>query len=74
MLCSVWCLCKFLFLTQSFVFNILSSVNIWVPTGLAPFRGLMPLGRRNLVPIPPPAHPLGGGRIHLKISITNKLT
>jgi hypothetical protein len=31
-----------------------------VPTGLAPFRGLVPLGRRNLVPILPPAHPLGG--------------
>jgi hypothetical protein len=32
-----------------------------VPTGLTPFRGLVPLGRRNLVPILPPAHPLGGG-------------
>ena len=29
--------------------------------GLTPFRGLVPLGRRNLVPILPPAHPLGGG-------------
>ena len=33
-----------------------------VPAGLAPFRGLVPLGRRNLVPILLPAHPLGGGR------------
>jgi hypothetical protein len=32
-----------------------------VPAGLAPFRRLVPLGRRNLVPILPPAHPLGGG-------------
>ena len=30
-----------------------------VPVGLTPFRGLVPLGRRNLVPILPPAHPLG---------------
>jgi hypothetical protein len=30
-----------------------------VPAGLTPFRGL---GRRNLVPILLPAHPLGGGR------------
>ena len=29
-----------------------------VPAGLTPFRGL---GRRNLVPILPPAHPLWGG-------------
>ena len=29
-----------------------------VPAGLTPFRGLVPLGRRNLVPILPPAHPL----------------
>ena len=29
-----------------------------VPAGLAPFRRLVPLGRRNLVPILPPAHPL----------------
>jgi hypothetical protein len=29
-----------------------------VPVGLTPFRGL---GQRNLVPILPPAHPLGGG-------------
>ena len=33
----------------------------WVPAGLTPFRGLVPLGRRNLVPILPPAHPLWGG-------------
>ena len=32
-----------------------------VPAGLTPFRGLVPLGRRNLVPILPPAHSLGGG-------------
>jgi hypothetical protein len=32
-----------------------------VPAGLAPFRGLVPLGQRNLVPILPPTHPLGGG-------------
>ena len=30
--------------------------------GVPPFRGLVPLGRRNLVPILPPAHPLGGGQ------------
>ena len=29
--------------------------------GFPPFRGLVPLGRRNLVPVLPPAHPLGGG-------------
>ena len=29
-----------------------------VPAGLTPFRGLVPLGQRNLVPILPPAHPL----------------
>jgi hypothetical protein len=29
-----------------------------VPAGLAPFRELVPLGRRNMVPILPPAHPL----------------
>jgi hypothetical protein len=34
-----------------------------VPVGLAPFRGLVHLGRRNLVPILLPAHPLGGGPI-----------
>jgi len=38
-----------------------------VPAGLAPFRGLVPLGRRNLVPTLPPAHPLGGGQNSLKI-------
>ena len=32
-----------------------------VPAGLTPFRGLVPPGRRNLVPILPPAHLLGGG-------------
>ena len=32
-----------------------------VPAGLTPIRGLVPLGRRNLVPILPPAQPLGGG-------------
>jgi hypothetical protein len=32
-----------------------------VPAGLTPFRGLVPLGWRNLVPILPPAHPLWGG-------------
>ena len=32
-----------------------------VSAGLAPFRRLVSLGRRNLVPILPPAHPLGGG-------------
>ena len=32
-----------------------------VPAGLTPFRGLVSLGRRNLVPILPPAHPLWGG-------------
>jgi hypothetical protein len=29
-----------------------------VPARLTPFRGLVPLGRRNLVPILPPEHPL----------------
>jgi hypothetical protein len=29
-----------------------------VPVGLVPFRELVPLGRRNRVPILPPAHPL----------------
>jgi hypothetical protein len=28
--------------------------------GFPSFRGLVPLGRRNMVPILPPAHPLGG--------------
>ena len=32
-----------------------------VPARLAPFRGLVPLERRNLAHILPPAHPLGGG-------------
>jgi hypothetical protein len=32
-----------------------------VPVGLTPFRGL---GQRNLVPILPPAHPMGGGQDH----------
>jgi hypothetical protein len=32
-----------------------------VPAGLTPFRGLVPLGWRNLVPILPPEHPLWGG-------------
>jgi hypothetical protein len=36
-----------------------------VPAGLTPFRGLVPLGRRNLVPILPPAHPLGGGWLYI---------
>jgi hypothetical protein len=31
-----------------------------VPAGLTPCRGLVPLGRRNLVPILPSAHSLGG--------------
>jgi hypothetical protein len=34
-----------------------------VPAGLTPFRGL---GRRNLVPILPPAHPLGRGQFVCK--------
>jgi hypothetical protein len=32
-----------------------------VPAGLVPLKGLVLLGRRNLVPILPPAHLLGGG-------------
>ena len=32
-----------------------------VPVGFASFRGLVPLGWGNLVPILPPAHPLEGG-------------
>ena len=31
------------------------------PQGWPPFRGLVPLGRRNLVPILPPPHPPWGG-------------
>ena len=38
-----------------------SSRSHFYTPGLSPFRGLVPLGRRNLVPILPPAHPLGGG-------------
>ena len=38
-----------------------SSWSHFYPAGLAPFRGLVPLGWRNLVPILPMAHPLGGG-------------
>ena len=34
--------------------------------GLTPFRGLVPLGRRNLVPILPPAHTLGGGWVRIE--------
>jgi hypothetical protein len=34
-----------------------------VPAGLAPFRGLVPLGRRNLVPILP-LWEWGGGNTH----------
>jgi hypothetical protein len=30
---------------------------------LTPFRGLVPLEQRNLVPVLPPAHPLGGGHL-----------
>jgi hypothetical protein len=37
-----------------------------VPAGLTPFRGLVPLGRGNLVPILLPAHPLGGGVVQIK--------
>jgi hypothetical protein len=37
-----------------------------VPAGLTPFRGLVPLGRRNLVPILPLAHPLGGVNVIVK--------
>jgi hypothetical protein len=40
-----------------------------VAAGLTPFRGLVPLGRRNLVPILPPAHPLGGGYICIRYNI-----
>ena len=46
-----------------------------VPAGLTPFRGLMPLGRRNLAPILHPAHPLGEGTtVALTISKTSRLT
>jgi hypothetical protein len=38
-----------------------SSRSHFYTPGFPPFRGLVPLGRRNLVPILPPAHPLGGG-------------
>jgi hypothetical protein len=38
-----------------------SSRSHFYTLGLTPFRGLVPLGRRNLVPILPPAHPLWGG-------------
>jgi hypothetical protein len=43
-----------------------------VPAGLTPFRGLVPLGRRNLVPILPPAHPLWGGFNSLKITCMSR--
>ena len=33
----------------------------WFPRGWPHSEDLVPLGRRNLVPILPPAHPLGGG-------------
>jgi hypothetical protein len=36
------------------------------PRGWPPFRGLVPLGRRNLVPILPPAHPPWGGFIQIE--------
>ena len=39
-----------------------SRSHFYTPAGLAPFRGLVPLGRRNLVPILPPAPSLGGYR------------
>jgi hypothetical protein len=39
-----------------------------VPVGLTPFRGLVPLGRRNLVPSIHPAQPLGS-----KKKIKNKI-
>ena len=35
--------------------------------GVDPFRGLVPLGRRNLMPILLPAHPLWGGRLPMSI-------
>jgi hypothetical protein len=35
-----------------------SSRSHFYTAGLTPFRGLVPLGWRNLVPILPPAHPL----------------
>ena len=41
-----------------------------VAAGLAPFRGLVHLGRRNLVPILPPAHPLGGGITYVVVNST----
>jgi hypothetical protein len=45
-----------------------------VPAGLIPFRGLVHLWRRNLVPILPPAHPLGGrgGSFRPHISIVER--
>jgi hypothetical protein len=47
-----------------------------VPAGLTSFRGLVPLGRRNLVPILPPVHPLWGGLQEFKSSLNlyNMLT
>jgi hypothetical protein len=38
-----------------------------VPAGLALFRGIVPLGRINLVPILPLAHPVGGGSFMSKL-------
>ena len=38
-----------------------------VPAGLTSFRGLVPLGRRNLVPILPPAHLIQSWGIFHKI-------
>jgi hypothetical protein len=51
-----------------------SSRSHFYTPGLTPFRELVPLGRRNLVPILPPAHPLWGGLRYNWVSerITNK--
>ena len=42
-----------------------------VPAGMTPFRGLVPQGRRNLVPILPPAHPLWGGLYDIEDYVGN---
>jgi hypothetical protein len=41
-----------------------SSLSHFYTPGLTPFRGLEPLGQRNLMPILPLAHPLGVGSLN----------
>jgi hypothetical protein len=57
--CILYCEGQYLKWT-CFTANLILWLNIYPgnPAGLSPFRGPVPLGRRNLVPILPPAHPL----------------